>query len=156
MEWTLRRRPTAADWMFGDFTTGEDVRCYTLEDELRQMKVDGETAIPAYRLEIIMENSPKFGPDTLTLVGVTGFKYIRIHGLNNDDQTEGCIGVGNKIDEAKGEIYGAKTAGVLDRLKDVYRRARARGDRVWITIYNAPGDRYVDTRELAGGDEAVA
>ena len=154
MEWTLRRRPTAADWMFGDLTTGE-LRCYTLEDEMRQVKVDGETAIPAGRFEIIMENSPKFGPDTLTLVGVTGFKYIRIHGLNNDDQTEGCIGVGNKIDEAKGEIYGAKTAGVLERLKDVYRRARARGERVWITIINAPGDRYVDTRELAGGEDVA-
>jgi len=154
MEWTLRRRPTAADWMFGDLTTGE-LRCYTLEDELRQVKVDGEMAIPAGRFEIIMENSPKFGPDTLTLVGVTGFKYIRIHGLNNDDQTEGCIGVGNKIDEAKGEIYGAKTAGVLERLKDVYRRARARGERVWITIINAPGDRYVDTRELAGGEDVA-
>jgi len=155
MEWFLRRRPTAPDWMFGGLTTGE-LRCYTLEDELRQVKVSGETAIPAGRYEVIMENSPKFGPDTLTLVGVTGFKFIRIHGLNNDDQTEGCIGVGNKIDEAKGEIYGAKAAGILDRLKDVYRAARARGERVWLTIINAPGDRYVDSGELAGGDEATA
>ena len=155
MDWILRRSPTAPDWMFGGLTTGE-LRCYTLEDELRQVKVNGETAIPAGRYEVIMENSPKFGPDTLTLVGVTVFKFIRIHGLNYDDQTEGCIGIGNKIDEAKGEIYGAKAAGILDRLKDVYRAARARGERVWLTIINAPGDRYVDSGELAGGDEATA
>ena len=153
MEWILRRRPTAPDWMFGDLTTGE-LRCYTLEDELRQVKVDKETAIDAGRFEIVMEDSPKFGPDTLTLVGTKRHTFVRIHGLNNDDQTEGCIGVGNKIDEAKGEIYGAKTAGILDRLKDVYRTARARGERVWLTVINAPGDRYVDSGELAGGDIA--
>lgn len=151
MEWTLQRRPTAADWMFGELTTGAELRCYTLEDELRQVKVDRETAIDAGRFEVVMVDSPKFGPDTLTLVGTKRHQFVRIHGLNNDDQTEGCIGVGNRIDEEKGEIYGAKVAGVLDRLKDVYRRARDRGERVWINIYNAPGDRYVDSGEPAGG-----
>ena len=148
VEWKLQRRPTAADWMFGDLDTGR-FQCPTLEDELRQRKVDGETAIPAGHYEVLMENSPRFGPDTLTLVGVTGFKYIRIHGGNNDDQTDGCILVGAGIDEAKGQIYGAKTAGVLDRLKRNYRDAVARGDRVWLTVRNAPGDRYVDTGTAA-------
>jgi len=27
---------------------------------------------------------------------------------------------------------------------------------VWLTILNAPGDRYVDSGGLAGGDEATA
>ena len=66
----------------------------------------------ADRLEVVMQDSPKFGPDTLTLLGTKRHKFVRIHGLNNDDQTEGCIGVGNRSDDAKGEIYGAKTAGI--------------------------------------------
>jgi hypothetical protein len=151
MEWALQRRATAPDWMFGELTTGATLRCYTLEDELRKIKVDGETAIPAGRYEVIFERSPKFGPDTLTLLGVTGFKYIRIHSGETDDHTEGCILVGNRIDEAAGRISGGKLAKVLERLKDVYRRARAAGERVWITIYNAPDDHYVDTGEPAEG-----
>jgi hypothetical protein len=139
--------------MFGDLTTGE-LRCYTLEDELRQVKVAGETAIAAGSNEVRMEDSARFGPDTLTIVDVDNFKYIRFHSGNNDKQTDGCLLVGNRIDEEKGEIYGGINAGVLERLKDVYRRAVARGERVWIDIYNAPSARYVDTGELAGGEFA--
>jgi len=153
MEWTLRRRRTTPDWMYGDLTTGE-LRCYTLEDELRQVKVGGETAIPAGWYEVRMEDSAKFGPDTLTLVDVDNFTHIRMHSGNTDEHTDGCILVGNRIDEPKGEIYGGKAAGVLEDLKDVHRRAADRGERVWIRIVNAPGDRYVDTREAAGGDVA--
>ncbi len=148
MEWTLQRRPTAADWMFGDLLAG-DFHCHTLEDELREKKVHGETAISADRYEVVMQDSPKFGPDTLTLLDVKGFSYIRIHGLNNDDQTEGCLGVGSRIDEGRGEIYGAKTDKVLDRLKHIFDVAKVRGERVWITIKNAEGDRYVDTGNVA-------
>ena len=156
MRWYLRRHASAPDWMFGELTTGE-LRCYTLEDELRKVKVAGETAIDGGRwYEVRMEDSARFGPETLTLVDVDNFTHIRIHGLNNDDQTEGCVGVGNRIDEAKGEIYGAVVAGVLEKLKDVHRRAVERGERVWIRIINAPGDRYVDSGEIAGGDEVVA
>ena len=150
MEWILRRRRTAKDWMFGDLTTGEGVRCYTLEDELRQVKRAGETAIPAGRYEIIMEYSPKFGRDLLTLLEVKDFSKIRIHSVRDDDDTEGCIGVGNRIDEATGKISGGLNAGIEDKLEAVYEAAAARGERVWITIINSPGDRYVDTGALAG------
>ena len=155
MEWTLRRRPTAADWIFGDLTTGGSVRCYTCEDELRQVKVDGETAIPAGRNQLIMEYSPKFKRELLTLLDVPGFKAIRIHSVRSDDDTEGCIGVGNRIDEEKGEIYGGLTAGIRAALEAEYRAAIDRGEEVWLTIINAPGDRYVDTGELAGGEDVA-
>ena len=155
MEWTLRRRPTAADWMFGDLTTGGSVRCYSLEDELRQVKVAGETAIPAGRYQLIMEYSPKFKRERLTLLKVPDFKAIRIHSVRSDDDTEGCIGIGNHIDEKTGEISGGVNAGVRAALEAEYRAARDRDEEVWLTILNAPGDRYVDTHELAGGDEAV-
>jgi len=64
--------------------------------------------------------------------------------------------VGNRIDEATGKISGGLNAGIEDKLEAVYEAAAARGDRVWLTIINAPGDRYVDTHELAGGEEMVA
>jgi hypothetical protein len=139
--------------MFGDLTTGE-LRCYTLEDELRQVKRDGETAIPASRYGVIMEYSPTFGRDLLTLLDVRGFDKIRIHSVRDDDDTEGCIGVGNRIDEAKGTISGGLNAGIEDKLEAIYEAAAAREERVWLTIINAPGDRYVDSNELAGGEVA--
>lgn len=151
MEWILRRRLTAKDWMFGELTTGDIVRCYTLEDELRQVKISGETAIPAGYYQVIMEYSPKFGRDLLTLLEVPGFRKIRIHSVRDDDDTEGCIGVGNRIDESAGKISGGLNAGIEDRLEAVYEEAAARSEEVWISIYNAAGDRYVDTGELAGG-----
>jgi len=155
MDWILRRRPTETDWMFGELTTG-GVRCYTLEDELRQVKVHGETAIPAGRFRLRFVDSARFGPRTIALDDVPGFTEIRIHGGNTDEQTLGCPIVGNRINEETGEIFGAQVAGVLDRLKDELEKhlVEAGDAGVWLTILNAPGDRYVDSRELAGGDLA--
>ena len=147
MDWYLQREKSHDDWMTGTLVADQFV-CATLEDELRQVKVDKETAIPANRNEVVMEDSPKFGPDTLTLVDVEGFKHIRIHSGNDDDQTEGCILVGNQVVDRLGRISGGKTAGVLDKLKDIYRAARDRGERVYLTIKNAPGARYVDSGEV--------
>ena len=148
MEWVLRRRASAKDWMFGELTTGE-LRCYTLEDELRQVKVHGETAIPAGRYQIVLEFSPKFGRELLTLLDVPGFTKIRIHSVRNDLDTEGCIGVGNKINETTGAISGGLNAGIEDKLEAVYEAAAERGEEVWLTIHNAPGDHYVDTGAAA-------
>ena len=151
MEWILMRRRTAKDWMFGDLNAGGELRCFTLEDELRSRKLAGETAIPAGRYEIIMEYSPKFGRDLLTLLEVPGFDKIRIHSVRDDDDTEGCVGVGNRINETTGQIMGGLNAGIEDKLEAVYEAAAQRGERVFITIYNAQGDRYVDSGELAEG-----
>lgn len=151
MEWIQMRRRSAPDWMFGDLNAASELRCFTLEDELREIKIDGETAIPAGRYEVVMEFSPKFGRELLTLLDVPGFKKIRIHSVRDDDDTEGCIGVGNKIDEAAGKISGGLNAGIEDKLEAVYERAAARGERVFINIYNAPGAKYVDTGAEAGG-----
>lgn len=151
MEWILMRRPTAKDWMYGDLNAGGALRCYTLEDELRQVKITGESAIPAGRYQVIMEYSPKFGRDLLTLLEVPGFSKIRIHSVRDDDDTEGCIGVGNRIDEHAGKISGGLNAGIEDRLEAIYEETVARGEEVWISIYNAADDHFVDTGELAGG-----
>lgn len=58
--------------------------------ELAQRKVQGKTAIAAGVWPIVLEASPKYGPDTLTVL-VQGHRYIRIHVGNDEDDTEGCI-----------------------------------------------------------------
>lgn len=88
--------------------------CFTLEDLVRDEKVDGKTAIPEGVYRVTFENSPKFGPDTLTIHDVPGFTGIRIHSGNTEADTRGCPLVGFKRgDEA---IYESRAA--LAALKD--------------------------------------
>ena len=148
MKLTLQRLPTAADWMFGDLFVDGLWECRTLEDELREVKVQGETAIPAGTYEIVLEDSPKFGPACPTLKDVKGFSLIRIHSVRDDDDTEGCIGVGDTINEVTGTISGGLARKVQDKLKAKIQAAIQGGDHVWIEVRNAVGDHYVDTQRI--------
>ncbi len=79
---------------------------FTLEDEFRKKKVKGETRIPAGTYEIryrkilspmtkrYRNKFPWFAWH-LQLQNVPNFKFIYIHPLNREDQTDGCIGVGS-------------------------------------------------------------
>lgn len=146
MNLLLQRYPTTNDWMFGSLFVEGKFECFTLEDELRENKVQAETAIPASVYELFLEDSPQFGPDTITFKDVHGFKYIRVHGGNTDDDTKGCVIVGDQIDEKLGRISGAQARGVLTALKaKIVEAIRERGEQVWIEVRNAAGDKYVDT-----------
>jgi hypothetical protein len=103
MQLRLRREPTLLGRVtLGDLFVDEQWQCYTLEDAVREVpgipvfewKVQDETAIPfgAYRLGLV--DSPKFGPDTITLLDVPGFTNVRIHQGNFPEDTDGCILVG--------------------------------------------------------------
>lgn len=80
--------------------------CYTLEDEARTEKVWGETAIPdgEYKVEYRTVGghherySKRFSDihkGMLHVKDVPNFKYILIHIGNDDDDTAGCLLVGN-------------------------------------------------------------
>ena len=100
-------------------------QCYTLEDERRTMKVLGHTRIPSgkYRVKFRkVEKSPKtikyrnrfyWFTYHLMLQNVENFKYVYIHIGNKDDDTEGCILVGNRANNntlIDGEIQGSAKA----------------------------------------------
>lgn len=76
--------------------------CDTLEDVIRELagvpvvewKQYGKTAIPSGIYEVTLEDSPRFGPDTMTVNDVEGFDKIRIHAGNTDQDTHGCLLVG--------------------------------------------------------------
>lgn len=123
--------------------------CYTLEDELRQEKIPGESAIPAGIYDITLEDSPRFGPDTLTLLNVPNFTHIRIHSGNTDEDTAGCIVVGSDADYDLGIIKGGTANGVKLRLQEKAREALDKGESITIEIRNTRGDRFVDTGMLA-------
>jgi len=71
--------------------------CWTLEDTCRwnSEKIKEKTAVPAGHYEVIIDWSTKFKKDLPHILDVPNFSGIRIHCGNSDEQTEGCILVGN-------------------------------------------------------------
>jgi len=65
------------------------------EDPPQEVKVKGNTRIPAGRYRLTLEDSPKFSPKyghkMLTVCDVPNFAGIRIHRGNSPADTSGCI-----------------------------------------------------------------
>lgn len=87
-------------------------KCYTLEDEKREVKVMHETRIPEGTYKITLakwgnhharysEKFPAIHKGMLLLENVPNFQGILIHLGNNDDHTSGCILVGNNANNNK-------------------------------------------------------
>jgi len=83
--------------------------CFGLEDEHRDVKVAGETRIPAGAYDITLrtvggfhsrylERFPVFHRGMLWVRDVPGFEYILIHCGNTDEDTAGCLLVGDCAD----------------------------------------------------------
>lgn len=145
LELVLQRTPHA----FAKVRTPGELRAnglflmFTCEDPVREIagqpvsawKIKGETAIPAGRYRLTLEDSPRFGPDTPTLHGVEGFDYIRMHAGNDHEHTEGCPLVGYEL-TAEGEIAFGQTRAAATNLKKAIREALARGGRCFIDVRN--------------------
>lgn len=89
-------------------------QCYGLEDSFREVKVAGKTRIPCGTYRVGVRHSPRFTPsyghDLLWIMDVPNFQYVLIHKGNKEQDTDGCLLVGNKIDAAKGVILESKIA----------------------------------------------
>lgn len=117
--------------------------CFTCEDEYRLKKVARETRISAGRYRITLRTAggmstryaTRFGSmhkGMLWLQDVPGFSWIYIHIGNDDDDSEGCILVGESTNETALTIQQSTSA-----YKRVYRqlaRAITDGEEVWLTI----------------------
>lgn len=140
MELILKRTRFRDTITTGQLYLNGEFFCFTLEDKVREKdgvpvqnwKVKGETAIPSGLYKVGFENSPRFGPETLTLFDVPGFTAIRIHSGNTEKDTEGCIIVGFRVRD-DGVIIPGTTKTALNHLKAIVRRA---DEEVTIMILN--------------------
>lgn len=143
LELTLQRDELDLDKCFGRLLADDGRKlCYTLEDAVRERpgqpveswKIKGHTAIPTGRYRITLENSPRFGPDTLTVNAVPGFVGVRMHAGNTADDTEGCPLLGMAINPMG--IVGGTSRPAVALVKTVVMQALAEGRQVWMTVRN--------------------
>lgn len=127
----LQREPSEQFRTFGEIFIDGVYECVTLEDPVRPIKIKGITAIPAGRYRISMEDSPHFGPDTLTINDVPQYSYVRIHSGNTEADTEGCLLVG----QAKNSLGLLRSSAALRALKPKVAAGLEDGE-VWLTIEN--------------------
>lgn len=130
------------------FVNGERF-CFAVEDELRELpgvpveqwKVKARTAAPAGIYNLKLVNSPRFGKETLALepeFGSCGFTDLRVHGGNDEGDTEGCPLVGSVLDN-QDRIPGGHSQPALKALKALLVPALKAGEEVVWEIRNPPG-----------------
>ena len=114
---TLYRESYTETTTIGRLYINGEYFCYTLEDAIRPewLKISKQTCIPAgvYRISCTMSN--RFKVILPELKDVPNFDYIRMHGGNDFQDTDGCILVAyNKIDE--NTIQGNAARDLVSRL----------------------------------------
>jgi hypothetical protein len=107
--------------------------CWTLEDVVREVKIPGETAIPAGRYAVRLSLSQRFQKVLPEVLAVPGFTGIRVHGGNGALDTQGCVLVGRK--RTTNGVLESKLA--LMEVMEQLRRATTAGDQITISIEDA-------------------
>jgi len=114
-------------YLVNDGTNQKDFLCFTLEDEKRSVKVYGETRIPqgTYKIEYRKEGGyhnkytkrfPSIHRGMLEVRDVPNFTHILLHCGNTDNDTDGCLLVGNVISQ------NITKDGFLGQSTDCYKR----------------------------------
>lgn len=136
----LERHPAGITCTIGELLVDEVPFTFTLEDLPREMKIPGETRIPAGTYRVVLTESPAAKAGKLwspheehllpLLLDVPGFSGIRIHAGNNDNDTRGCILVGSW---RGGEfLYNSRDA--LSSLMDMLEIANIAGRKISIEV----------------------
>ena len=119
--------------------------CFTLEDEFRTVKKYGETRIPegTYEIKFRTEGGfheryskkfPAFHKGMLHLQDVPNFKYVLIHIGNDDDDTAGCLLVGDQaVANTRDEGKVLKSTQAYKSIYNYVATTLLAGDRVFIT-----------------------
>ena len=114
-------------YLVNNETNQKDFLCFTLEDEKRSVKVYGETRIPkgTYQIEYRKEGGyhnkyskrfPSIHRGMLEVRDVPNFTHILLHCGNTDDDTDGCLLVGNVVSQ------NITKDGFLGQSTDCYKR----------------------------------
>ncbi len=132
MKITVKREKSSEHSTLGEMLVNGEHFCWTLEDVVRNVKVSGETAIPAGIYEITVTHSRRFNRSLPLINNVPGFEGVRIHAGNTVADTGGCILVG--LTKSRDFIGTSKIA--LAKLFLRIQGALHKGEKVMIEIFN--------------------
>jgi hypothetical protein len=145
MNLKLLRLQENDDATLGVLYNGMNFVCYTLEDEERQVKVKGETRIPAGKYEIKLrevlspmtqkyrDKFPWFSYH-LEIQDVPDFDYVYLHIGNSDDDSDGCILLGDNADSKNFKIWNSTNA--FERFYKTVSMELQWGNKVNLEIFN--------------------
>ena len=146
MNLTLLRYSSGDNDTLGLLFINNEFECYTLEDEYREIKVKHKTRIPegTYRIGYMEQNTPmtlryrkkySWFDKHIHVKDVPGFTSIYIHIGNYDDDTSGCILVGDMTkSNAYQDGYVAESTIAYKRLYYIIKRALEAEEEICITI----------------------
>lgn len=99
-------------------------------DEIKAIKVKGETAIPTGTYNMDITYSPRFKKQLPLVMNVKGFNGIRWHSGNSPKDTEGCELLGeNKV---VGKVINSKAT--CNRVFPLLTGAKNKGEKITLTI----------------------
>ena len=111
--------------------------CFFLEDTDRKLeaggvKIQGKTAIPRGKYQIVIDWSERFKCLSLHVLDVPQFIGIRIHAGNRPEDTNGCPITGKEVDlKTNNLLY--SVAALKDLSLKIY-NAILNGEEIWIEI----------------------
>lgn len=142
MKLLLNRVKDDSKTTIGCLFVNKELECFTVEDTSRELKVAGETCVPAGEYEIKLRNAGgmtkkyskryPFHEGMLWLQDVPGFEWIYIHVGNTSEHTEGCILVNGTCDSVN--MVGGNSRTVYVKLYKSILTAIKKGERVTINI----------------------
>ena len=120
MKITVNRFKSDSDATLSTVSIDGVFECFGLEDEWHVAKIPGDTRIPAgsYRVGIrdvggfnnrYSAKFPDFHNGMLQVKDVPGFEYILIHIGNTDEDTAGCLLVGQNANTSSEISIGSST-----------------------------------------------
>jgi Steigviridae/Suoliviridae L,D-carboxypeptidase/transpeptidase len=138
MQILVEREPSVNSCTIGKLSINGAFRCFTLEDEVREIpgtpvvawKIPNQTAIPIGTYELTIDFSQRFGRRMIHILDVPGFDGIRIHTGNTAVDTDGCILVG--LDRSGDRI--ARSIPALEILQPLVEAALDNNEPVTITV----------------------
>ena len=169
MELEVLRFSSQADSTSGalfDVVNGKrNFLCYTIEDEQRDVKVWGETRIPAGRYKLSLRKEGGFHSRYVAKYGdmhkgmihvndVPGFEFILWHTGNTDEHTAGCLIIGDSQESNLVKKDGFVGSSVVAYKKVYpYVAAAIENEDTYVTYIDYDGDiNTSDTTDIQSND----
>ena len=134
MKLEVVRFSSQSDSTIGAFYIDGKFQCYTIEDEYRAVKLQHETRITDGTYKIGLRKEGGFHEKYLAhkdikavhigmlqVLNVPGFEFILIHAGNSDDDTSGCLLLGNTANNNRitSGLIGDSVTAYIDAYKKI-------------------------------------